>query len=88
MIKSLLELFLSGALIIFGLYKALDLYFKRNTQEGLIQGVQLDEETKRKFKAICNMECRTPREQEKYLIEKFIETYTTENQIDWNNTKY
>lgn len=88
MIKALFELFLSGALIIFSLYKALDLYFRRNNKEGLIQSVQLDEETKRKFKAICNMEYKTPREQEKLIIEKFIETYTLEHHIDWDKTKH
>ena len=45
---------------------------------------RIDKFTMKKFKAICKMEFRHPIDQEKLLITEFVEKYTEENGIIWN----
>ena len=84
MLLFIIRCFLSGLFIILGLYGALNTYFKRINPDAIPKHSSLDEETKRKFKAICNMEYRKPIEQEAFLIAKYVEEYTKEHNIDWN----
>ena len=44
---------------------------------------RLKRDVAKKFKKICKWEHRSPIEQEKYIIEKFIDEYTEEHGIIW-----
>ena len=44
---------------------------------------KLNRKTEKKWKAICKMEHRKSYEQEKFVIEKFIEEYAITNRINW-----
>lgn len=45
---------------------------------------KLDKTTAKKFKKICKWEFRDPIKQEHMIIKDFIEKYTQEHKIDWD----
>ena len=45
---------------------------------------RLDKTTAKKFSKICKWEFRDPIRQEHIIIKEFIERYTQEHKIDWN----
>ncbi len=52
--------------------------------ESRLHKARLDRRTAKKFRKICKLEYRTPIEQEHLIINKFIEEYTKQNHIDWD----
>ena len=45
---------------------------------------KMDKVTTKKFKKICKWEFRDPIRQEHIIIKEFIEKYTQEHKIDWD----
>lgn len=53
----------------------------------LFKKARIDKRSYERFKKICKMEYRDPIDQEKLIIDQFIEKYSKEHNIVWNDAK-